>query len=132
MQEKSKVSLAEEIRFARDYAFLLQVRFEEKLKIIFLVNDQNSYMVPSLCTQLLIENVIKHNRMNHHFPVTVYITTEDKYLKISNNHLPQKSENSTGLGLKNLNRRSEILSGKPIQIEQSVGFFCVSVPLIMS
>ncbi len=132
MQEKSKVSLAEEIRFARDYAFLLQVRFEDKLEIIFMVNDQNSFMVPSLCTQLLIENVIKHNRMNHQFPVTVNIKTEDGYLKISNNLLPQKSENSTGLGLKNLNRRSEILSGKPIKIDQSDGFFCVSVPLIMS
>jgi LytS/YehU family sensor histidine kinase len=132
MQETSKVSLKEELKFARDYAFLLQVRFEEKLKINILVNNSSSEMVPSLCTQLLIENVIKHNRMNHQFPVTVDITTEDGYLKISNNHQPQKSESSTGLGLKNLNRRSEILSGKPILIVQTADAFCVSVPLIHS
>jgi len=132
MQESSKVSLKEELRFARDYAFLLQVRFEEKLKINFLVSESSNDMVPSLCTQLLIENVIKHNRMNHQFPVTVDITTEDGYLKIANNHQPQKSESSTGLGLKNLNRRSEILSGNPIQIVQTAEMFCVSVPLIHS
>ncbi len=132
MQETSKVSLKEELKFARDYAFLLQVRFEEKLKINIKVIESNGEMVPSLCTQLLIENVIKHNRMNHQFPVTVDITTEDGYLKISNNHQPQKSESSTGLGLKNLNRRSEILSGKPILIVQTADAFCVSVPLIHS
>ena len=132
MQENSKVSLAEEIRFARDYAFLLQVRFEEKLKFNFLVNDQSSAMVPSLCTQLLIENVIKHNRMNHQFPVTINITLEEGYLVVSNNLILQKSDHSTGLGLKNLNRRSEILSGKPIRIEQTAEIFCVSVPLIPS
>jgi hypothetical protein len=130
MQENSKVSLAEELRFAHDYAFLLQVRFEEKLKIHFQVNDDKNAMVPSLCTQLLIENVIKHNRMNHHFPVTITVSTEEGYLKIANNLLPQKSENSIGLGLKNLNKRSEILSGKPIQIDQTATVFCVSVPLI--
>ena len=130
MQENSKVSLAEEIRFAHDYAFLLQVRFEEKLKINFLVTSEDNYMVPSLCTQLLIENVIKHNRMNNQFPVTVNIKTENGYLKICNNLLLQKSDNSHGLGLKNLNKRSEILSGMPIQIEQTVEMFCVSVPLI--
>ena len=132
MQENSKVSLAEEIRFARDYAFLLQVRFEDKLRINFLVNDQSNSMVPSLCTQLLIENVIKHNRMNHQFPVTINIKQEEGYLVVSNNLILQKSDHSTGLGLKNLNRRSEILSGKPIRIEQTAEVYCVSVPLIPS
>jgi len=130
MQENSMMSIKEEIRFARDYTFLLNVRFEDKLKINFALNDQSKAMVPSLCTQLLIENVIKHNRMNHQFPVTIDITEENGYLKICNTFCPQLSENSTGLGLKNLNRRSEILSGRPLIVEKTAELFCVSVPLI--
>jgi sensor histidine kinase YesM len=129
-QENSMMSVTEEIRFARDYTFLLNVRFEDKLKINFALNDQSKYRVPSLCTQLLIENVIKHNRMNHQFPITIDISEENGYLKICNTSCPQLSKNSTGLGLKNLNRRSEILSGLPLIVEKTNELFCVSVPLI--
>ena len=130
MQENSQVMLSDEIRFARDYAFLLNVRFEDKLKINFGDVDKIDAKVPSLCSQLLIENVIKHNRMNQQFPVTINFTRENDYLKVCNNLSPQIIENSTGLGLKNLNRRSELLSGKPILVEKTEQSFCVLIPLI--
>ena len=130
MQENSHVLLSEEIKFARDYGFLLNVRFEDKLRINFGKVDQVNARVPSLCSQLLIENVIKHNRMNQQFPLLITFAEENGYLKICNNFNPQLNENSTGLGLKNLNRRSEILSGKPIVIEKTDELFCVKVPLI--
>jgi len=130
MQENSQVMLSDEIRFARDYAFLLNVRFEDKLKINFGDVDKIDAKVPSLCSQLLIENVIKHNRMNQQFPVTINFTSENGYLKVCNNLSPQIIENSTGLGLKNLNRRSELLSGNPIIVEKTEHSFCVLIPLI--
>lgn len=129
MQENSQVLLSDEIKFARDYAFLLNVRFDNKLVINFGNIDQINVRVPSLCSQLLIENVIKHNRMNHQFPITIDFLCENGYLKVCNNLSPQLSENSIGLGLKNLNRRSEILSGKPIIIEKTEKSFCVSIPM---
>jgi len=132
MQENSQVLLSEEIKFARDYGFLLNVRFEDKLQINFGNVEQLNVRVPSLCSQLLIENVIKHNRMNQQFPLTITFSEENGYLKICNNFNPQFNENSTGLGLKNLNRRSELLSGKPIVIEKTDETFCVKVPLINS
>jgi hypothetical protein len=132
MQENSQVSLAEEIRFAQDYAFLLKVRFEEKLIINFNLDPDNRTRVPSLCTQLLIENVIKHNRMNNQFPVSIWLTEENGCLKVCNTYYPQNSEYSFGLGLKNLNRRSELLSGKPILIDKTEDMFCVLVPLIQT
>jgi len=130
MQENSHVSLDEEIRFAQDYSFLLKVRFEDKLMFNFNLDPDNSFRVPSLCTQLLIENVIKHNRMNLQFPVTISLTEENGYLKVCNSLYSQMAEYSTGLGLKNLNRRSELLSGKPIIIEKTEETFCVRIPLI--
>lgn len=130
MQENSHVHISEEIKFARDYAFLLNVRFDDKLKIDFGNVDQVNARVPSLCSQLLIENVIKHNRMNQQFPLTISFSEENGYLRICNNMNLLPSEDSTGLGLKNLNRRSELLSGKPIVVEKTEDMFCVKVPLI--
>ncbi|MBV5316095.1 MAG: histidine kinase [Prolixibacteraceae bacterium] len=130
MQENSHVHISEEMKFARDYAFLLNVRFDDKLKIDFSNVDQINARVPSLCSQLLIENVIKHNRMNQQFPLIISFSEENDCLRICNNLNLLPCEDSTGLGLKNLNRRSELLSGKPIVVEKTEDMFCVKVPLI--
>lgn len=131
IQENSRVTLMEEIKFAEDYIFLLKVRFENKLVVNFNVDKDSDAKVPSLCTQLLIENGIKHNRMNQQFPVIITIEADGEYLVVRNNLQPQvHAVNSTGTGLKNLNSRSILLSGKPIVIEKTDAYFCVKVPLI--
>jgi len=130
MQENSKVSVSEELKFAEDYFYLLKMRFEDKLFLESNIQQSvNGYVAP-LCTQLLIENVIKHNRMNRQFPVKIEIEIEADYLKICNTLYPQKNLNSTGFGLKNLNKRCELLAGKSIIVEQTETLFCVKVPLI--
>lgn len=130
MQENSKVALNEELKFAEDYFYLLKMRFDDKLFIELNVQQAGNVMVAPLCTQLLIENVIKHNRMNKQFPVKIEIHIEDGYLKVCNTLFSQKSETSGGLGLKNLNKRCELLAGKPIVVLQTEELFCVKVPLI--
>ncbi len=130
MQENDIVLLEEEMQFAHDYFYLLKMRFDEKL---FFKSDiaqtDNFYIVP-LCTQLLIENAIKHNRMNRQFPMEIQIFKEIDYLVVCNTLNSQKTDNSLGLGLKNLNKRCELLAKRPIQIEQINNLFCVKVPLI--
>ncbi len=130
MQENNKVLLAEELKFAEDYFFLLKMRFEEKIFLVFNIQQLSNENIAPLCTQLLFENVIKHNRMNRQFPVKIEIEIENNYLKVCNTFYPQKSNNSNGLGLKNLNKRCELLAGKSIIIEQTESTFCVKVPLI--
>ena len=130
MQENNIVFIHEELKFAEDYIFLLKMRFEDKLNIDFNLNCNNNYKIVPLCTQLLIENVIKHNRINRQYPVYIEINVETDFLIIRNTLYPQISNNSSGLGLKNLNKRCELLAGKPIVIEESESMFCVKVPLI--
>jgi LytS/YehU family sensor histidine kinase len=77
-----------------------------------------------------MENVIKHNRMNRQFPLQIEFKIENDFLEVCNSYYPQQSNNSNGLGLKNLNKRCEILAGKSIIIEQNEEYFCVKVPLI--
>lgn len=130
MQESSKVLLSEELKFASDYFYLLKMRFEDKIFLEANFTTVSHEKIAPLCTQLLIENVIKHNRMNRQFPVKIELKIENDYLIICNTFYPQRNNNSTGFGLKNLNKRCELLCGKPIIIEQSEKLFCVKVPLI--
>jgi len=130
MQENSKIHLSEELKFAEDYFYLLKMRFDDKLFIELDTQQSENVKVAPLCTQLLIENVIKHNRMNRQFPVKIEIRVENGYLKVCNTLYPQKSDSSTGIGLKNLNKRCELLAGKPIVVSQTEDLFCVKVPLI--
>jgi two-component system, LytTR family, sensor kinase len=130
MQERNSVTLEEELKFAADYLYLLKMRFEDKLSVEINIQDHGKLQVPTLCSQLLIENVIKHNRMTRQSPVHIEIFARDNYLIISNNMLPMNVQSGFGLGLKNLNKRSELLSGKPIIISQSEGRFEVKVPLM--
>jgi sensor histidine kinase YesM len=130
MQEKNSVSLEEELKFAADYFYLLKMRFEDKLSMEISIHDQGKLQVPTLCSQLLIENAIKHNRMTRQSPVHIKISAKENYLSISNNLLPMNIESGFGLGLNNLNKRSELLSGKPIIISQTEEYFEVKVPLM--
>jgi len=130
MQENNIVLLREELKFADDYFYLLKMRFDDKIFIRFNLENIDTEKVVPLCTQLLIENVIKHNKMNKQNPLIIEISNNDNYLIISNNICLQNGVNSTGLGLKNLNRRCQLLSQKSIIIEQTDILFCVKVPLI--
>lgn len=132
MQENSRALLADELNFAEDYFYLLKMRFEDKINLTINIDDNRHQMVPSLCTQLLIENVIKHNRMSRQMPVDIQISIEDGFLVVCNTWFPQQSNASTGLGLTNLNKRSELLCGKPIEIKKSQNLFCVKVPMLKS
>jgi sensor histidine kinase YesM len=130
MQENSIVLLSEELKFAEDYFYLLKMRFEDKLFLEISIQPTDNVSVAPLCTQLLIENVIKHNRMNRLFPVKIEIKLENDFLKVCNTFYPQKNNHSNGFGLKNLNKRCELLSGRSIMITQTENLFCVKVPLL--
>jgi sensor histidine kinase YesM len=134
MQENSKVRLSEELKFAEDYFYLLKMRFEDKLSLVIDVQQPSNYTVAPLCTQLLIENVIKHNRISRQFPVVIEIQIENNYLNVNNTSYPHEisniiNNNNTGFGLVNLNKRCELLFGESIIIEHSENLFCVKIPL---
>ena len=128
MQENNLVDLSEEIKFAKAYSFLLKVRFEDKIDIKFEMAYVGNKKVPSLCTQLLLENVTKHNRMSSKQPIDIIVRIEPDGLSVCNNLNPLKSSESLGYGLKNLTKRCELLIKKPLLVEQYPDRFRVKVP----
>lgn len=59
----SLVPVAEELSLVRSYLYIEQVRFEERLQVIWEIDDHRCIKVPFLTIQPLVENAIKHGIM---------------------------------------------------------------------
>ena len=132
-RETELVTLKTELEFLETYIFLLNIRFEGKLKIRNEVSssDSNQWRIAPLTLQLLIENAVKHNQMSIEKPLAIHLTIKGEYLVIENtiNLRPVKAE-STGLGLTNILERYLLLSPNLILINDSDGLFSVHIPLL--
>ena len=133
-KHKDLVSLSEEIKFAKTYLNLLEMRFENSLhvKIDENISKIEAKIIP-LSLQLLLENAIKHNRISEKNPLTIKIFLEDKYLVIKNNLQPKvESEHPkrNGIGLENIKLRYKMFTEEECKIVKSEHTFAVKLPLL--
>ena len=131
-RDKEAVLLRDELTIAREYVYIQQNRFGDKLKVEIDVPEQYyHYAIPPLALQMLLENTLKHNVVSKEHPlfVKVYVSP-DKYLVVENN-LKSKidKEPSTGVGLENIRSRYLYLTGKDILVKMGEGKFVVMLPL---
>lgn len=129
--DKSLVSLREEIDFSRTYMNLVQKRFEEGLEFEVEENFQENYQIVPLSLQILLENCIKHNRISSDEILTIKVYMEDGYLLIKNNlQIKKQLYSSTGKGLKNIIERYKSFTRKNVEIIQTQDEFIVKLPLL--
>ncbi|MCE2611783.1 histidine kinase [Flavobacteriaceae bacterium D16] len=134
LEQKNKdlVTVNEELQFARTYVRLLKMRFEDS--IVFDIPEESSNpeakIVP-LSLQLLLENAVKHNVVTSSKPLRINVFERDGFLVISNN-LQEKSvvKKSSGVGLRNIQQRYQILSDREVMINKSRDTFQVSIPML--
>ena len=111
-KDKDLVPLEEELRFAKSYMQLLQMRFEEAIEFSIpdTISDDKLKIVP-LSLQLLLENAVKHNVITSGQPLKIRIYEDKGYLTVENTLNPKSSlEKSTKVGLKNIQQRYELIS----------------------
>ncbi len=129
--EGQLVTLHEEMKFVSAYIFLLKMRFENNLIFdIHIDNKYNSYHLPPMAIQMLIENAVKHNEISNRNPLTIVIQTLDAdCICVSNKLQPKINSNpGMGVGLANLGKRYQLLLQKDITIKKNTDF-SVIVPL---
>lgn len=130
---RNMTTLEEELRFANDYKYLFEIRYEGKFFLGIDV-DEGLYdrLLPSLSLQPLIENAVKHNSITRTNPLRISITSEGDYLVISNPIAPKIGDegSNTGIGLKNISSRYKLLTGKDIVVLDDGNTFIVKLPLI--
>ena len=131
-KDKDLISLEEELKFAKSYMQLLQMRFEEAIEysVPEKVSDEALKIVP-LSLQLLLENAVKHNVITSSSPLKIRIYEADGYLCVENTVNPKASlEKSTKVGLKNITQRYELVSSNKVVIENNHKIFKVKLPLL--
>lgn len=126
------ISLEREINLLQNYLYILDQRFENKLKVNIQVPE--IYLrknIAALSLQLLVENAIKHNEISREHPLEINISIEDSFIVVSNMIRKHAHEVvSTKIGLNNIKNRYELLSKKEIEIIESKEKFIVKLPLL--
>lgn len=134
LEQKNKdlVTVDEELDFARTYVSLLKMRFENS--IVFEIPEKSSNpdakLVP-LSLQLLLENTVKHNKVNPEHPLHIKIYESNGSLVVENNLQPKEVlGKSSGVGLRNIQQRYQILSTREVLIDKTTTNFRVQLPLL--
>lgn len=134
LEQKNKdlVTVSEELKFAKTYMSLLQMRFEDAIKFSIpeTISNPELKIVP-LSLQLLLENAVKHNVITSDNPLVINIYEDNGYLVVENNTNPKSSlEKSTKVGLKNINQRYSLITNQAVDIIKTHQSFKVRLPLL--
>jgi two-component system, LytTR family, sensor kinase len=110
-EQNSLIAVSEEVKYVESYIHLNQLRFEEKLLINFKTEgDLVAYKIPHLCVLTLVENAFKHgNLKTEPLDISIIANTEELKVSLKNQKRTSKIEDSTGIGLENLERRLSLL-----------------------
>lgn len=133
-RNKELIPITEELKFAKTYMELLQMRFEDALEFEVPTSVSNSELkIVPLSLQLLLENAVKHNVVSSSKPLQILIFEEHGFLKIQNNINPKEAigKKSTRVGLQNIADRYGLLSDEEVVIENNNKTFTVSLPLLI-
>ena len=132
-REKELVTLKEELEFVDSFAYLLKVRFENKLKIDIDTSPGYDELIVPVSIQMLIENAVKHNEVSDAYPLEIQITKDKDYIGVTNTLRPKAADDeSTRLGLRNLRQQFDYFTDRQIEIKKTGQHFTVRLPVIKS
>lgn len=132
-QDKELVDLKDELEFIEPYIFLLQKRFDQGLSVDIRVDEPSRHLqVVPAALQMLIENAIKHNVVSRHKPLHIDIHTNGNQTLVIKNNLQSRMEvePSTRIGLENIRKRYELISGRAVVVKNDGRDFEVAIPLL--
>lgn len=135
IQNQNLVGLTEELEVAHAFLGLYKARFGNKLMFTFEHGElQKTWYVVPLALQLLIENAIKHNVItsDHVLHLSVQVNEESGQLVISNSLHRKLHTDGLGIGLSNLNKRFELITGQTTTQSEDAEYFTVTIPLVES
>lgn len=109
-----KVTLSKEIQITKDYLKLESVQLGSRMKVEFDIQESAlGHYLPPMTVQLLVENAIKHGVSNNekggHIKIMAKRVNRDITISVINTGSLSSSNDSNGLGLKNMIKRMKIL-----------------------
>ncbi|MEP2025443.1 MAG: histidine kinase [Reichenbachiella sp.] len=126
-----KVSLKEEMEFAKIYLSMIKERFGDSIGEVIVISKEAMEMkVPPLAIQMLIENAVKHNNFNPDHPLNLSIQSADQNVRVKNSLKERQVTGNHSLGLYNLNQRYKYMSNREVIIKKTNETFEVKIPLL--
>jgi LytS/YehU family sensor histidine kinase len=132
-KEQSLVLLEDELSFTHKYTDLLHLRFGNALiiKKNFNGSTEKDFLIPPTSIFVAFENAVKHNELSEQSPLQIDVDVRNGNLFIINSiQLRRTLQHSSRIGLKNLNDRFKIITGKEIVAGREENKFIISFPLI--
>lgn len=130
---KDVIPLEDELKFLDAYMFLIKHRIGDGVEFnISVSKDAKFLLLPPMTLQLLVENALKHNRTTKKDPLVIWIFNTDQHELVVKNTLMRIGKNidSSGIGLKNIDRRYRLLSERQLKINDDGHCFTVTLPLL--
>ncbi len=126
-------TLQKELKFAKAYIHIQSERFGDNLQVIW--NIPKIYIsanIVPMSLQLLLENAIKHNVISKAKPLEIVVHVSDTMLIVENKLQPKSTQTpSTKVGLKNIEKRYQLIANTSIKVERKDNRFIVSLPLLI-
>lgn len=130
-KDKELVSVKEELAFIESFAFLLQTRFENKLRISIAVNADENEMIVPMALQILLENCVKHNEISTQHPLSVTMVRKGNAIEVSNNkQLKPTGPESKKIGIANMKQQYKYFTDEEIVIAETNDKFSVQIPIL--
>lgn len=127
--ETEVVPLTDEVQFAESYTRLLKKRFGKNFNYSIEVNDFD-YVLPPISLHLLLENIVKHNRIDTECPMHFTIKQKEGLLFVENTINRKNNVDSTKKGLQILTEQYLFLTNNTIEINENNNLFSVKLPLL--
>lgn len=111
--EKEEVTLDDEIEYLKNYIELHKMRYHKPIAIEFDCQVDGHYKVMPLLFIILLENAFKHGveklREDAYVHLNLSTIGQEIHFEIENNFDSDEAVMNTGIGLKNLKRRLELV-----------------------
>lgn len=136
--DNKKVLLSKEVEYLKNYIELQKIRFGDDVKInLEIIGNFGSYAIEPMLLIPFVENAFKHGiGSNNEAVIHVYLNTSNENLEFEVRNSLGKLENEikeqkSGIGLKNVQRRLELLyeDSFDLQITENLEEFKVSLKL---
>jgi LytS/YehU family sensor histidine kinase len=132
-KDSSLVLLEDELEFTKKYSELLKLRFGNAFIVTknFDGETERSFLIPPTSIFFALENAVKHNEMSVKHPLEIDISVEEKNLVVCNRMRERNNiVPSSKIGLRNLDERFRLLTGKGISTTKALEYFRISMPLV--
>jgi len=131
VRDKSLVPFSQELAFVDSYIFLQKIRFDNCLHFEKKIEGHlGDYYIPPLILQNVVENCIKHNKINEKYPLKIEIGLKNGKLTVINNLQERKEDYpSPKTGLYNIEQRFKLLNGEAPKFYRKEGFYVAELKL---